>query len=317
MPKSLSRTALALVATGMIGLSSLPAAAEDITFMTGPAGGSWYPLGGAIKNILEEEVADLDVTIRPGAGLINLKGVSGGKAEMGWSLVMSAVDGINGNEPFDAPLKDICNLGSFYDNYLQVTTTDLSANSIADLKGKSLATLPRGNTTELGTRALLKTEGMTYDSMSKVNFASISDGVNMMKDGQVDAMSTITSVPNGSLLDLTNSRDVRFLTITDEQFAHLKSQNPGWQRLTIKANSYPGQEEDVVIAGFPAHLILNCSSVSEELAYNITKALIKRGPDLGTIVKSLTTLDAKKMAVDIGVPMHPGSMRAYKEAGAL
>ncbi len=317
MRKLLSRTALAIAATGMLGLASVPAQAEDIVFMTGPAGGSWYPLGGAIKNILEEEVSGLSVTIRPGAGLINLKGVSGGKAHMGWSLVMSAVDGIAGNEPFEAPLKDICNLGSFYDNTMQITSTDQAVNSAADLKGKALVTLPRGNTTELGARAVLKSAGLTYDDMSKVNFASISDGVNMMKDGQVDAMMTITSVPNGSLLDLTNSRTVKFVPITDEQFASMKKQNAGWQRLTIKANSYPGQEQDVLVAGFPAHLILNCSSVSEETAYNITKALIKRGSGLSTIVKSLATLDAKKMAVDIGVPFHPGSIKAYKEAGAM
>lgn len=317
MLKTLSRTAIALAATGMLGIASAPASAEDIVFMTGPAGGSWYPLGGAIKNILEEEVDGLNVTIRPGAGLINLKGVSSGKAHMGWSLVMSAVDGVNGNEPFDGPLKNICNLGSFYDNYLQVTTTNEAVNTIADMKGKALVTLPRGNTTELGTRALLKSENLTYDDLSKVNFASITDGVNMMKDGQVDAMATITSVPNGSLLDLTNSRSVKFLPITDDEFARMKAQNSGWQRLTIKANSYPGQTEDVVIAGFPAHLIINCETVSEETAYNITKALIKRGNGLSTIVKSLATLDAKKMATDIGVPLHPGSMRAYKEAGAL
>lgn len=317
MRKSFTRTALALAATSMLGLTSVPAAAEDIVFMTGPAGGSWYPLGGAIKNILEEEIEGLNVTIRPGAGLINLKGVSSGKAQMGWSLVMSAVDGVNGREPFTEKLGDICNLGSFYDNYLQVTTTDDSVNTVADLKGKAMVTLPRGNTTELGARILLGTEDMNYESMSKVNFASMTDGVNMMKDGQVVAMMTITSVPNGSLLDLTNSRKVKFLPITDAQFAKMKAGNPGWQRLTIKANSYPGQEQDVVIAGFPAHLILNCSSVSEDTAYNITKALIKRGHDLGTIVKSLSTLDAKKMAVDIGVPFHPGSIKAYKEAGAM
>lgn len=317
MMSKLSRAAMALAAAGMIAGAGAPASAEDITFMTGPAGGSWYPLGGAIKNILEEEIPDMNVTIRPGAGLINLKGVSGGKAHMGWSLVMSAVDGVNGKEPFDAPLKDICNLGSFYNNYMQVTTTDLSLNTVADLKGRALVTLPRGNTTELGARALLKTEAMTYESLSKVNFASISDGVNMMKDGQVDAMMTITSVPNGSLLDLTNSRKVKFLEITDAQFANLKAQNPGWGRLTIPANSYPEQTEDVHIAGFPAHLILNCSNVSEETAYLVTKALIKRGTELGAIVKPLSTLTAKQMANDIGVPLHPGSARAYKEAGAL
>lgn len=317
MLKKLQATVAAVAIAGAFGLTTASASAEDITFMTGPAGGSWYPLGGAIKTILEDEVKGLNVTIRPGAGLINLKGVSGGKAEMGWSLVMSAVDAVNGREPFKEKLPDICNMGSFYNNYFQVTTTDMSLNSAADLKGKNIVTLPRGNTTELGARILLKAAGLTYEDMGKVNFASLSDGVNMMKDGQVVAMLTITSVPNGSLLDLTNSREVKFLPITDEQFGKMKAANAGWGRLTIPANSYPNQTEPVNIAGFPAHLILNCGKVSEDLAYKITKAMIKRGKDLGSIVKSLGSLTAKDMATDIGVPFHPGAIKAYKEAGAL
>ena len=317
MIRKLSVSVAALAFAGTLGMAPVTASAEEFVFMTGPAGGSWYPLGGAIKNILEEEVKGLNVTIRPGAGLINLKGVSGGKANMGWSLVMSAVDAVNGKEPFDKPLPNVCNLGSFYNNYLQVTTTDESIKSAADLKGKNIVTLPRGNTTELGARALLKSAGLTYDDMGKVNFASLTDGVNMMKDGQVAVMLTITSVPNGSLLDLTNSRKVRFLPITDDQFAAMKKQNAGWGRLTIPANAYPNQTEPVTIAGFPAHLILGCDTVSDDTAYKVTKALIKRGKDLSSIVKSLATLSAKDMAVDIGVPFHPGSIKAYKEAGAM
>jgi uncharacterized protein len=317
MIRKISVSVAALAVAGTLGLAPVTAGAEEFVFMTGPAGGSWYPLGGAIKNILQEEVKGLNVTIRPGAGLINLKGVSGGKADMGWSLVMSAVDAVNGREPFKAKLPNVCNLGSFYMNYFQVTTTDMSINSAADLKGKNIVTLPRGNTTELGARALLKAAGLSYDDMAKVNFASLTDGVNMMKDGQVKAMLTITSVPNGSLLDLTNSRKVKFLTITDEQFANMKKQNAGWGRVTIPANSYPNQTAAVKIAGFPAHLILNCKKVSEDTAYKVTKALIKRGKDLSSIVKALANLTAKDMAVDIGVPFHPGSIKAYKEAGAM
>ena len=317
MFKKTSLSIAALAFAGSLGMTAAPAVAEDIVFMTGPAGGSWYPLGGAIKNILEAEIPGMNVTIRPGAGLINLKGVSGGKAQMGFSLVMSAVDGLNGKPPFEEKLGDICNLGSLYNNFLQVPTTDFSFNSAADLKDKKLVTLPRGNTTEVGARALLRAAGLSYDDMSKVNFASISDGVNMLKDGQADVMMTITSVPNGSLLDLTNSRKIKFLSITDEQFAAMKKENAGWGRLTIPANSYPNQTEPVEIAGFPAHLILNCSTVSEESAYNITKALIKRGQELGAIVKTLSNITAKDMANDIGVPLHPGSAKAYKEAGAL
>jgi TRAP-type uncharacterized transport system substrate-binding protein len=33
--------------------AAAPAIAEQITFMTGPQGGSWIPLGGALKNMWE------------------------------------------------------------------------------------------------------------------------------------------------------------------------------------------------------------------------------------------------------------------------
>ena len=312
---SLSIAAMALA--GSLGMGAAPAMAEDIVFMTGPAGGSWYPLGGAIKNLLEEEIPGMNVTIRPGAGLINLKGVSAGKAHMGVTLVMSAVDALNGKPPFESKLDDICNMTSLYNNFLQIPSTDFSINSAADLKGRNLVTLPRGNTTEVGARALLKAAGLSYYDLGKLNFASTTDGVNMLKDGQADVLMAITSVPNGSMLDLTNSRKIKFLPITDEQFAAMKKENAGWGRLTIPANSYPNQTEPVKIAGFPAHIILNCSMVSEETAYNITRALIKRGQELGTVVKAMSTITPKEMAAEIGVPLHPGAAKAYKEAGAL
>jgi|GEM_PF-2856430 len=52
MFKKTSLSVAAIALAGSLGMGT--ASAESITFMTGPAGGSWYPLGGAIKNILEE-----------------------------------------------------------------------------------------------------------------------------------------------------------------------------------------------------------------------------------------------------------------------
>lgn len=49
MFKKTSLSVAAIALAGSLGMGT--ASAESITFMTGPAGGSWYPLGGAIKNI--------------------------------------------------------------------------------------------------------------------------------------------------------------------------------------------------------------------------------------------------------------------------
>ena len=46
---------LALTAAGIA--MTMPAQAQQLRFMTGPQGGSWYPLGGAIQGMAPDGVA--------------------------------------------------------------------------------------------------------------------------------------------------------------------------------------------------------------------------------------------------------------------
>ena len=142
--------AFSCLASGLSG----PAAAETLVFMTGPAGGTWFPLGGATKQILEQEIDGLDVRMRPGAGLINIKAISLGKADIAWGNVISTVDALAGKPPFDEPMTGICNMAALYLQAAQIAVTDRRIAGIADLRGRELATLPRGNTTEYAARAL-------------------------------------------------------------------------------------------------------------------------------------------------------------------
>ena len=43
------------VAATVVAAFAVPAAAQQVTFMTGPQGGSWIPLGGAGLDVFEEE----------------------------------------------------------------------------------------------------------------------------------------------------------------------------------------------------------------------------------------------------------------------
>ena len=54
---------------------AVPVAAQQVTFMTGPQGGSWIPLGGALKGMWEKAVPGLNITQTPGAGIANVRGV--------------------------------------------------------------------------------------------------------------------------------------------------------------------------------------------------------------------------------------------------
>ena len=288
---------------------------ERLTFMTGPAGGTWYPLGGAVKQLLEQEIPDLEITVRPGAGLINIKGISKNKAELAWGNVISTVDALSGRPPFNEPIKNLCNLAAFYYQYAQIPVTDPEISSIADLQGTSVGTLPRGNTTEVAARSILGLYGILYENLRKINFVSITDQVNMMKDGQIDAAILITSVPAAGIIDLTSSREITLLPINDEKFELLERENPGWSRAVIPANTYPGQSKEIPTARFQMHLIANCSEISEMTAYKIVEALARRGHELSAVTAMLEGYDINMMSKYIGVPFHPGAKLFYMENG--
>ena len=311
------RNALSFLVFFTITTVILVAAAHSqrLIFMTGPAGGTWYPLGGAVKQLLEQEIDGLKIIIRPGAGLINIKGIATGKAQLAWGNVISTVDAIHGRPPFKESVEGLCNIAAFYYQFAQIPVTDFSINSISDLRGKALATLPRGNTTEVAARNILGVFDLTYDDLGKINFASVTDQVNMMKDGQIDGFILISSVPAAGILDLSISRRTRLLPIPDQNFARLKAENPGWSRSIIPAGTYSGQDQDVPTASFQMHMLANCEEVSDHLSYQITAALAKRGSELSAVTAMLDGYNISVMAKDVGVPFHPGAEQFYREQG--
>jgi hypothetical protein len=294
-----------------------PAAAQQLRIMTGPQGGSWYPLGGAIQGIIEKNIPGTSVQVLPGAGISNVIGVQTGKAELGFGNGVSSVDGVNGAEPFKSKQDNVCQLATLYFQYFHaVALADSGIKTMADVKGKVLTTQQKGNTGEQMTRHALQVYGLDYSKLSKVNFGSYTDSVSQLKDGHAQVFTLITTVPASSVMDLAAARDIRVLEFPDDKFKALQQINKGYDRRTIKAGSYPKQDRDVQTIGTWTHLIVSCK-LPETLVYNITKALANNVEALGNVVSAVKGLTVKDMATDIGVPLHPGARKFYQEAKAL
>ena len=60
-----------------LGLAA-PAFADDLKMMTGPQGGVWVPLGGALKNMWEHALPGVTIQALPGAGISNVRAVQEG-----------------------------------------------------------------------------------------------------------------------------------------------------------------------------------------------------------------------------------------------
>jgi len=308
-----------LVVAAFVGsLFALPASAQQVTFMTGPQGGSWIPLGGALKGMWEKEIPGLQIQQTPGAGIANVRGIDEDKAQIGIANSATTVDGLEGRKPYPKKVTQVCQVANLYPQFFQVVAlADAKIASFKDLKGKVLVTQPKGNTAEILTSIVLQLNGMNYDSLSKVNFqAGYTDAVSLMKDGHAQVFTLGTTAPASAVMDLASARDVHLVPVDDHTMAELKKMNPGYNRLVIKAGTYPKQDKDVAAIGYSTHIVARCD-LPEDTVYKMTKVMAQHVSDMAAIVKSIEGVTAKDMAIDIGVPFHKGAAKYYKEVGAL
>jgi uncharacterized protein len=310
--------------SGLLGIAIFAAtfavstAAQQVTMMTGPQGGSWIPLGGALKSMWETAVPGLSIQQQPGAGIANVRGIDEGKAQIGFANSSTTVDGVEGRAPYPKKVTKVCQVANLYPQYFQVVAlADAKVNSFADFKGKTLVTQPKGNTAEILTADVLKINDMSYQSLGKVNFqAAYTDAVDMMKDGHAQVFTLGTTAPASAIMDLASARDINLVPVDDKTMAELKKMNPGYNKLVIKAGTYPKQDKDVPAIGYTTHIVAACD-LPEDVVYKMTKTMATHVADMAAVVKPITGLTPKDMAVDIGVPFHKGALKYYKEVGAI
>lgn len=306
-----------MLALGLIAAPAFAQTPTKLTYFTGPTGGSWIPIGGALKVIWEKAVPGLSVENRPGAGLINLKAIEEGKAEIGMGNLITTFDALRGKGTgITKNYENVCHVASLYRQVQQIVIrSDLGINTLADLKGKSIGTLPRGNTTNEVAGWILDAAGVGFSGASKMAYASLSDQANMFKDGQIVASFLITTEGNGSIKDMANSRKIAMLDIPDDVLAKLREKNAGFQRYNMPKAAYPGLEKDNATVQFPAHLIVSCK-LPDDLVYKMAKAMTEALPDLANVNSSFKGQTVKDFGAKVDVKWHPGALKYFKEKGA-
>jgi uncharacterized protein len=304
-----------LIALTALAALAVPAQAQEV-LMTGPQGGSWYPLGGAMQ-AMASDAGVASIQVMPGGGIANVQGVQNGDAALGFANSISTVDAIEGREPFDGPADNVCNIATLYPQYFQmVVPADSGIETVEDFKGKRLVTQPVGNTAEQVIRAILETAGLSYDDMAAVDYVSYSDGVALVQDGNAQILTMGTTVPASAIMDLANSTDIKVVPLTEAFIEKMREMNPGYAGITIPAGSYPGQDEDVLAVGYATHVVARCD-LDGDLVHGLLTAMWENREDLAAIAGAMRNTTLEGMAQDTGVPMHEGAQRFYEEHGVL
>jgi uncharacterized protein len=310
--KRLTRTLLAAAGATLVAFAA-QAQQKELRLMTGPQGGVWIPLGGQLKDIWEKAIPGISVQALPGAGIANVRGIEEGKTEIGFGNSISTVDALEGNAPFNKPHKRVCNIASLYPQYFQVVAlASANVNSVKDLKGKSVALQPRGNTAEIISQHILKAHGLGYGDI-RPSYMSYTDAVEQMKDNNVQVFTLGTTIPSGAVMDLASAREIKLLDLADSLDA-MRKINPGYTLVTVPKGTYPKQDRDIQVIGYATHLVVSCE-MPEDTVYRMTKAIHDNVKSLAAVNKAMENLTPKDMAEDIGVPFHKGAAKFFQEQG--
>lgn len=282
--------------------------------MAAAQSGAWYPLAVGITQIMKREMPDLEnVSILPGGGISNVIGINQGLAQIGFSQASSVIDAIDGNPPFKNKISNISYLLSLFPHKTHIIVlADSGVNTIEDLVEKRINVGTKGLLTEDIARRILDAYGMNYEDMNSVQNLSFSDSVVQMKDGRLDALFWTSPAPFAVLSDLSQSVDVKFLSLPEDKIQTLSVNNSGLNRAIIATGTYKGVEEDVITISSPIVLIAN-QQISEDIAYFATRSVFENLEELRLISPYLKDMDHTDLMRELNIPMHPGAKKYLAE----
>lgn len=284
---------------------------------TGGTAGTYYPFGGAMAQIFNSKIKNMNVTAQAtGASVENLRLVNKKEAEL--AIVQSDMMdyAFNGKETFKEKLSNIRGIAILYPEVIQIVVrADSGINSIADLKGKKVGVGAPGSGTEANFRQLLDIYGMDYKSLSPA-YLSFAECADQFKDKHIDAFIVVAGIPNSAIMDIGSQHSVKILSIADDMITKVSQKYSFMAPVTIPANTYKGQTEPVKTVAVQATLIVS-AEVKEDVIYNITKALFENQADLAKANAKGKELSIEKATKGMSIPLHPGAAKYYKEKGII
>jgi len=309
---------LALTGAGSVScsLNDPPGGEGRLSVATGGAGGVYQVYGGALADQMTRGLPDTPTTAETtSASVDNLLLVAGGESDVGFSLADTAIDAVRGSAGFERALPLLA-LATIYSNITQVVVpADSDIKRIEDLKGKSVSVGSPNSGTEVIARRLLTVAGLDYRSDVNVSGLGVGESVAALRDGTIDGFFWSGGVPTGSITDLTTTDDVRLLAL-DTYLPKLQERyGEAYEEAEVEKGDYEGVEATKTI-GVP-NLLMVDKSMSDDLAYKITKLLFDRRKALAEVTPAAAKLDpADSEKVVEPVKLHPGAERYYAEAGS-
>jgi TRAP transporter TAXI family solute receptor len=314
--------AAVLAAAATIAATALAQQRMFFGIATGGTGGTYYPLGGMLAQLISNKaVVDgkkISATAESGgASVANVKLLGNKDIESAFVAADILDAAYNGKGQFvGAPIKNVRALAALYPETVQlITRADSGINSVKDLKGKSISSGSPGSGQYQLLTDLLQVYGLKRSDI-KEDLSSFTQAVDKIKDGNLDATLITAGVPTAAITDFAQSHALKVIPLAGPEIATLQKQQPYYTNVTLPANSYKGQTEAVptlaVMAVWATH-----ESVPDNVAYEVTKALFENVAIMGQVHVQGKNINLNTALAVGTAPIHPGALKYYKEKGIV
>jgi TRAP transporter TAXI family solute receptor len=307
------------------GISGASVSAEDeiISIGTGNTVGMYYSTSSAVAklfNYKRQEYKQWIITVASEGSDENVNDVLSGKVQFGFSQANVLDKAVRGIGPWKGkPHKNLRAVLKLYTEELTIVTDDdAKILRLADLKGKRVNIGASGSNSEEAARRFFKRAGINLDEITLLE-EQASKSSDMLKAGEIDAYLFTVGHPSFSVREASSGeRKVRLLSI-DQKIIDLSiAETTLVKEVTIPTTYYPKLTNTAPIKtlGTPA-ILFTTAEMSEETVYRMVKEVMTNLDLFRRQQPVLADLDAKEMGKPIAVPLHPGAVRYFKEAGLL
>ncbi len=334
MFKNLFRSSLMILFL-MIGLSG-KSFAQELKFFTIGTGGTaytYYPVGGMIANAISKPpgsrecgkggscgVPNLIASAVSSRGSVdNVNAIISGLRNSGFAQSDVAYWAYTGTGTMEGkePAKDLRTIAALFQEHIHLVALKKSnINSVKDLKGKRVSLDEPGSGTYVDAKLILESNGLSTSDV-KAEALKGKAATDALRNGKVDAIFVVAGYPTGAIVELASAVDIKLVPIDGAGAKALTSKYGFFSESPIPSGTYEGVDQVNTVA-VGAQWFTSAKEDSE-LIYQITKALWNKESrklmDVGHAKGKTITPDTALSGV--GVPLHPGAEKFYKEAGLL
>ncbi|MCO5732405.1 TAXI family TRAP transporter solute-binding subunit [Rhizobium sp. SSA_523] len=319
-----------------LGLAT-SAGAQDMSFFrigTGGTAGTYYPIGGLLANAISSPPGSRSCdqggscgvpglvasALSSNGSVANINAIAGGTLESGFAQSDVATwahsgTGIWEGKPAVEKLRVIANL--YPESIHLVASAESGIKSVKDLKGKRVSLDEPGSGTLVDARIIMEGYGLKEADVT-AEFLKPDQAADRMRDGAMDAFFFVGGFPAGAIAELASQHKVTLVPITCDEAPSICENYSFFAQDTVPGGTYEGNPDAVKTLSVGAQWITSADQ-PEELIYGITKALwnestrkqLDAGHAKGKAITKETALNG------VGVPLHPGAEKFYKEAGLL